>query len=283
MWLFLPLGLLMPASVPTAKVDPKWLGPEGKYDIQVRVRDKSHVENFIRDYLDPMGLPHSDIQDNPDMDYNHRIYMDKGDFAKAIAQATLDIDYEKFKPTAERRDAEGHALYPKGRIYHDVLNSVWGTVCKLGTPGGVWGTYSKTNPKGQLPYKGKGRYSGYSYDGRYAGVTGGIKAVGLHSDLDGIDNSFRDYELGVPDYISEEYLEGEMLVDELMNDGIPRGEWEMYLDDREMVLVRKYEAAQDMTPLAFFDDDPEPVKPKQHGRRAKSKKGKNGRRFFQKR
>ena len=138
MWIFLPGGLLMPAEFPADLVD-KTFVPEGSgYDLQIRARVRSHLENFIRDYADPLDLPHSDVQMTPDMDYNCRIYMRREDFAIAMARAVLDIDFEKFKPTAERIGMDGKPLYKDGKAYHGVLNSIWGTLTRLGAPGGIW-------------------------------------------------------------------------------------------------------------------------------------------------
>lgn len=138
MWIFLPLGLIMPSTFPRDKVDPKYLGPDGDFDIQIRVRSLSHLENFIRDYFVPMGLNISEIEATPGMDYNFRAYARKADLAEAIAQAVLDIDFQKFKPTAEAKAEDGSPLYAEGKAYHSVLNSIWGTVTRLGRPGGKW-------------------------------------------------------------------------------------------------------------------------------------------------
>lgn len=121
----------MPAAVPMDLVDPKFTN-NGEFDLQVRGRVRGHLENFIRDYMAP-GT-YSEIQMTPEMDYNCRFYTTRDHFAWAMGKAIADIDYEKFKPTAEsdRFDKK------EGREYHGVLNSIWGTVTRLGAPGGVW-------------------------------------------------------------------------------------------------------------------------------------------------
>ncbi len=91
-WIFLPAGLIMPSTFPADKVDPKYLGPDGDFDIQVRGRVESHLTNFIRDYVDPLGLAHSEIQLTPEMDYNARFYMRKQDLALAVGKSVHDID-----------------------------------------------------------------------------------------------------------------------------------------------------------------------------------------------
>lgn len=152
MWIFLPGGLLMPAATPTMERDKVVANPtltqDGRFDLQVRARDETHLTNFIRDYLIPMGLEFSDIEATPQMDYNFRFYMTKQEFALAIAKATLDIDYLKFKPTAEAKGADGKPLYANGHAYHSVLNSIWGTLLRLGAAGGYYGRKSAANPNG---------------------------------------------------------------------------------------------------------------------------------------
>lgn len=145
MWLFIPGGLLMPSIVPEGKGDPAFTN-NGLWMMQVRARVKSHLENFIRDYME--DGTYSDIEATPQMDYNFRFYTTHEQLALAVAKAILDIDYAKFKPTAERTDKTGKLLYPDGKAYHSTLNSIWSTVTKLGSPGGSWGAYSSRNPNG---------------------------------------------------------------------------------------------------------------------------------------
>lgn len=145
MWLFLPGGLLMPSIVPEGKGDPAFTN-NGLWMMQVRARVKSHLENFIRDYME--DGTYSEIEATPQMDYNFRFYTTHEQLALAVAKSVLDIDYAKFKPTAERTDKKGILLYPDGKAYHTTLNSIWSTVTRLGSPGGSWGAYSGSNPRG---------------------------------------------------------------------------------------------------------------------------------------
>jgi len=135
MWIFMPGGLLMPAAVPMDKVDAKWTNG-GEWNLQVRARTLSHLTNFIRDYMTEGD--YSEIQSTPEMDYNYRFYTSKKAFATGMAMAMLEIDYYKFKPTAEDTYEDGTLKYMDGKEYHSVLNSIWGTVCRLGLPGGKW-------------------------------------------------------------------------------------------------------------------------------------------------
>jgi hypothetical protein len=175
MWLFLPSGLLMPAAVPADKADPV-LTRDGTLLLQVRARVESHLTNFINDYMEEGK--YSDIEATPQMDYNFRFYTTHADFALAMAKAIVDIDYKKFKPTAEDRDIDGRLLYKDGKEYHGILNSIWGTLCKLNTPGGSWGRYSATNPNGyksakDSPYK-SGKQTGSSFYGQSGMDAGSI-------------------------------------------------------------------------------------------------------------
>lgn len=140
MWVFLPLGLIMPSNFPADKVSKEFVPEGSEFDVQIRVRAVSHLENLIRDYFVPMGLDISKIELTPQMDYNARAYARKVDLAAVLAKAVLDIDFQKFKPTAENKNEAGTPLYKDGVAYHSVLNSIWGTVCRLGRPGGVWDT-----------------------------------------------------------------------------------------------------------------------------------------------
>jgi hypothetical protein len=180
MWIFTPGGLLMPASLPSMEVDKVVADPkftrDGYFDMQVRGRVDSHLTNFIRDYMEPQGMEYSEVEYTPQMDYNVRFYCKQEDFAKAVALCVMDIDFLKFKPTAERytldEDGKTHIpMYKDGKEYHGVLNSIWGTVTRLGSAGGVWGTYSPTNPNGFKTTKRKDVTS-YGYqNGKYEALS----------------------------------------------------------------------------------------------------------------
>lgn len=168
MWIFADFGLLMPARFPADKVAAEYMDEARTFDVQVRVRDEEHLKDFIKYYLVPNEIEHSKIQATPEMDYNFRIYMRMTDFAFTLGLMALDIDYQKFKPSAERKDADGALLFKNGKLYHSVLNSIWGTVCRLGRPGGVWGAMSPSNPNGYRPqpYTTAGTYTSRSSEGR---------------------------------------------------------------------------------------------------------------------
>lgn len=248
MWIFAPGGLLMPSTFPPEKVAPGYLDAEGTYDLQIRVRAVSHLENFIRDYAEPLGLSYSAIQLTPEMDYNARLYMSRQDFAIAMAAMVLDIDYRKFKPTAEDRNEDGTLKYAGGREYHSVLNSIWGTVCRLGRPGGSWGTYSATNPNGYKPQT-TGRYADWWKDRLPMGRTTRF------TDQDDYTPGTRDYRdwwddeefgtgtllnevgMGLDDYTPDsEERRQDALLDVA---GIPASQWDEYLTPEQLALVKE--------------------------------------------
>lgn len=218
MWIFVPGGLLMPARIPDGAsegtADPAFTN-DGEYTLQVRGRVDSHLQNFIRDYMKPLGLPYSEIEYTPQFDYNVRFYTTPEAFALAIGKAVLDIDYLKFKPTAER------AEYKDGKAFHSVLNSIWGTVCQLGTPGGVWGAYSATNPNGYTP----GLISGSSRFGSWPS---------FHK---------RDFETEPELWDDMDYTpEKEAYVSDLLSEmsDVPTDQWEDHVTHEDFELLKPY-------------------------------------------
>lgn len=155
MWIFNPSGLLMPADVPMDKAPAKYT--KGYRDLQVRARVRSHLENFIRERMEPLGLDYSEIEATPNKDYDFRFYTRRSDFGIAIVDEIMAIDYKKFKPTAEARDAKGKMLYVDGKEYHTLLNGIWAKVSVLGNPyGGDWGTTGGVTRRGYKYSDGKG-------------------------------------------------------------------------------------------------------------------------------
>lgn len=244
MWLFLPGGLLMPSIVPEGKGDPSFTN-NGLWMMQVRARAKSHLENFIRDYMEE-GT-YSEIEATPQMDYNFRFYTTHEALALATAKAILDIDYAKFKPTAERTDEKGKLLYEDGKEYHSVLNSIWSTVCKLGTPGGHYGAYSKTNPLGyknsaeyykyyQKPKGGKGRNRHWwqdDYADDFDHTTGStFLSDGVSSDdIDDWENDLAD---------KDELVIAEAVIDIMRETDLDVGSWFPFMTMTEDRALRAY-------------------------------------------
>lgn len=219
MWIFTPGGLLMPAAVPADKADPKFT-MDGKFDFQIRAREAEHLTNFFEFMED--GSYNPEIQLTPEMDYNARFYTTREAFAAAMSKAILAIDYEKFKPVAY-----DHGKKPSP--YYDVLNSIWGTVTRLGTPGGKWGTYSGRNPNGYKP-----TFSPYS--------TGQKRSSYIPSTFGGLeefDSSDPYQDLSWTPTVDDE-------IDEILSElqGIPADQWEDYLSEHEWKLVRSIAQAR---------------------------------------
>lgn len=245
MWLFLPGGLLMPSVVPEGKGDPAFTN-NGLWMMQVRARAKSHLENFIRDYMEE-GT-YSEIQATPSMDYNYRFYTTHEQLALATAKAILDIDYAKFKPTAERTDKDGNLLYEDGKEYHTVLNSIWSTVCRLGSPGGHYGAYTSSNPNG---YKNAQDY--YKYYERPDKSKKGYSRAWWEDDYtDDFDHttgrSFLDHEVSAEELEAWEQegenldaiMVAEAVIDIMKDSGLDVGQWFPFMTHAEDRALRSY-------------------------------------------
>lgn len=125
MWVMTSFGVLMPSLRP-----PNTVAEGDTQTLQVRSRRRKDLEILRDEYMgDALGpiLGNEDFPaDHPPMDYNFRAYCTPEAFGTALTKITADIDYEKFKPTTESKykDVELHSVY----------NSIWSTVCRLGTP-----------------------------------------------------------------------------------------------------------------------------------------------------
>ena len=253
-WIFLPGGLLMPSTFPRDKVNKDLVPEDSLFDLQVRGRVTSHLENFIQDYM-PEGS-YSAIEKTPNLDYNCRFYCTKATFAAAMAQAMLDIDYPKFKPTAEDKDAEGKPLYKDGVAYHSVLNSIWGTVCRLGSPGGVWAHDYKPllgSTRGASRY-GRKTWSKDDWRGDDWDTTTPLSDIYRPQPgrWDASKNRWDDSTYGGPDWLEEtdgaDLPSGSTLDftpdsvdrrDQILFsiEGLPASQWADYISEDEMVIV----------------------------------------------
>lgn len=223
-WHFLPTGLLMPAAVPMDKADPKFT--EGKYDFQIRARAVSHLEDFIKFYMEP-GTYHEEIQLNPDMDYNCRFYTTREAYADAIRKQIMEIDYEKFKPTAEHLNKDG-SQRKDGKLYHSILNGIWSELTRLGKPGGKW-AYDKSSKYSDW-------WGNYSYKGKTVGSTF------LEGEKNTEPRDWDDWENRKPiDHVNE-------LLAELQD--IPGDQWFDYLKEDEWDLLVRFGYAE---PVDFSD------------------------------
>lgn len=127
MWIFLSGGALMPAMVPVKMADPKWT-EDGRFDLQVRARVESHLDNFVRDFMEE-GTYNPTIQASPPhMDYQFRLYTTQEAFGQAMAKAIMAIDYISFKDTADDLNEDKTPKYVDGKEYHSALYKVWSAV-----------------------------------------------------------------------------------------------------------------------------------------------------------
>jgi hypothetical protein len=167
MWVCTSWGVLMPGLRPDGTI------PEGDDKVlQVRARRKKDLV-MLKDKF--MGEELGEIFSMPHTDYEWRAYCTLEAWGKALAQIGMDIDYVKFKETAEKKynDHELHSLYLSmwSTIFsHLSLQShqddywswsgagIHGTVGKYGTTYGGTGSFS-TGRKGKK-VKGKNRSAG---------------------------------------------------------------------------------------------------------------------------
>jgi len=247
MWDFTPFGLLMPSLAPMDKADPKLT--EGKYDLQVRARREGDLRYFMDHYMVP-GSFHDEIELTPNMDYNARFYTTKEGYADGMRAVIMDIDYKKFKPSAEAKDSEGNLKYgteAETRVYHSVLNSIWGVVSRLGAPGGFYGPFSASNPDGYFPVtKYKGSY-GKTVTNKYVPRTFGKLDQPKTKSYSRVgDELFPDFDESVPDeewymdYSSDKEKLAQELLAELNDAAIPVGQWEDYLTEHEFNVIRPH-------------------------------------------
>jgi len=115
MWICTSFGILMPSVRPAGTV------PAGDDRvIQVRARRRQDLEILKAEY---MGDKLGEIQALVGTDYEYRAYCTRTDWATAMAQMSLDINYTKFKPTTDRyKDHRLHTLYLRmwGAIMHEL-------------------------------------------------------------------------------------------------------------------------------------------------------------------
>ncbi len=114
MWIMTPFGIIMPSQRSATSMN------GDARSLQVRARDRRALK-YLRDHY--MGGELSKIVHTPERDYEYRAYCTPIAFAEAMTAMVLDINYEKFKPQAEKvlgPEAGGdlHTLYV--RIWHIV-------------------------------------------------------------------------------------------------------------------------------------------------------------------
>jgi len=111
MWLFTRYGFFS-ATVST-------LAPDA---IQVRARDRNHLERLAERFPDELGSPK--ILDTKDADYRYRIIIRRSEWPKLAARLAEDVDYGNFK-------SEAAARFGSKSKYVDALHRVWGLMYGL--------------------------------------------------------------------------------------------------------------------------------------------------------
>lgn len=257
-WHFFDFGLLMPALVPAKHANDAdvlvWTN-NGEYNLQIRVRLREHLQYFLDNFMEE-GTYNPTIHETPQMDYNYRAYTTLEAYAEGVKQATLSMDYEKFKQSSDR--------YSWNKKYHTILTSIWSKLCELNTPGGIWGPRSKDNPSGYTNRSRWGSYGGWSdyYDDdkttssdwedwhRYYEENGSAFGnVELGDDKKDGDQLFRNLspqqredmwrdENTYMDWVPESESDAKALIDELDGQGIPFEDWMDYVTDDEWLLIQ---------------------------------------------
>lgn len=110
MWMFTKYGFF---SATCARENGTKGSPVNKNKIQVRARDKAHLDNLINGF--PKELAGTPIQSFKGTDYPFRIYLPKKTWAKIAGLLSEEIDYTNFKNEAGAKHGEKspyvHALH----------------------------------------------------------------------------------------------------------------------------------------------------------------------------
>lgn len=249
-WHFFDFGLLMPALIPEKHRNAAHVlgdNPDAKYDLQIRVRLREHLEYFLDNFMED-GTYNPEIHATPEMDYNYRAYTTVEAYAEGVKQATLKIDYVKFKDSSDR--------YPWNKKYHSILTSIWSKLCDLNTPGGIWGPKSAENPKGYdraSKYEGWGSTDSDWYeawhndrDSYYPTTFGNVQLGDDYPEhwrdtSQNIDDADYDRSLTQRYVTGEEYRNGQIreIIEELDSLDIPMSEWWRYTSPREFYLLKR--------------------------------------------
>jgi hypothetical protein len=178
MWVMTSWGVLMPGLRPDGTI------PEGDNRVlQVRARRKKDLEMLKEKY---MGDELGDIISLAHTDYEWRAYCTLEAWGRALGQIGADIDYVKFKETAEKK-YDDHQL-------HSLYLSVWSTIfARLSTEdhqNDYWSagtSYYGAVGKYGTTYPGTGSFSYGS--GYAAGKKGGRKKGKGKANINGVDYS----------------------------------------------------------------------------------------------
>lgn len=167
MWVMTSFGIFMPGLRPEGTV------PEGDNRVlQVRARRKIDLERLRDLYMgdelgEPISLKHTD--------YEWRAYCTLEAWGRALAKIGEDIDYVKFKETAEKKfnDHDLHSAYLK------IWSSLFSHFSTQAHQDDYWGTslYGSVGKYGTT-YAGTGNFTTSDYPAKGKGKKGKGKGVG---------------------------------------------------------------------------------------------------------
>lgn len=236
-WLFFSGGTIMPALIPrevllAAKTPDIKEAVDRGWDVQIRARLSDHLTWFCENYMPADS--YSDEVDVSGTDYNVRRYCSKEALAQGVFNATMDMDYVKFKDTSTRRAADGSYLYgPNSDKYHSVLLSVWSASGRLNAPyGGKDGTARPWSN-----YMGTGALSG---TGTYRGIG---STFGVRADERSTQREWwTETEPEQDDDPYSHYWDTEDEISDLLSlmSDVPVNQWDQHLDEREYALLEPY-------------------------------------------
>lgn len=95
-----------------------------KGKLAVRARMKADLVAFKKHYCKDMGR----IEETPQCDYPYRADITPGDMVEAMAKATMEVDYTKFKPEAALHSSGGHSRHT---LYLEVWSAMYDAERKL--------------------------------------------------------------------------------------------------------------------------------------------------------
>lgn len=113
MWLMTVHGFFSVSRM----IQERHLPPKKRYAeplMQIRSRDRSHLENLIR-HVQLVA----DIVELPDRDYRYRVYVPRKIWTQIATQLASEIDYDNFK------EAVGQTEMMDKRRYLHALHDVW--------------------------------------------------------------------------------------------------------------------------------------------------------------
>ena len=136
MWIMTNQGVYMPATIPmTVRRE---LDLPFDWDMQIRARERRALVK-VRKQMIAMSFEVSVIVDTRHMDYEYRFYCSAADYGQLIAAQVRAIDYDKFKPTTDRKGGGGTDL-------HTLYNRLWGVIARhYDSP--ILSTYERPAPR----------------------------------------------------------------------------------------------------------------------------------------